>query len=91
MLSDILEESWVYQDILQKGMQQGIEEGKQQGIEEGQELSLLRFMELRFPSLLVQAKQIIERGIMLQQFLALQDKIYTALTIEEASTALQDV
>jgi len=83
MISDILEESWVYQDILQKG--------KKQGIEEGQELSLLLFVELRFPSLLPQTKQVIERPMALQQLEALLRKLYSATTIADANAALQEV
>jgi predicted transposase YdaD len=82
MMSDILEESWVYQEILQKG--------EQRGIERGQALALLRFVELRFPSLFVQAKQVVGRQISLPQLQILQDKIYSANTIEEASVALQE-
>ena len=41
MLEDILEESWTYQEIIQKGMQKGInlglEKGLQQGLEKGWE------------------------------------------------------
>ena len=74
-MSNILEESWLYQEILQKGRQRG----------------LLHFVELRFPSLLVLAKPVIERSMSLQQFEALEDKLYSALTIEDASAALQDV
>jgi predicted transposase YdaD len=87
IMSNILEDSWVYQEILQKGEQQGIEKG----IERGQARALLRFVELRFPSLLVQAKQVIGPQISLQRFQALQDKLYSATTIDEASAALQEV
>jgi predicted transposase YdaD len=73
-MSDILEESWVYQDILQKGKQQG----------------LLHFVERRFPSLLVLAKSVIEGGLSLQQFQTLEDKLYSAITLEDARKALQD-
>lgn len=74
-MSNILEESWVYQDILQKGRQQ----------------ELLHFVERRFPSLLILAKSVIEGGMSLQQFQALTEKLYSANTIEEASVALQEV
>ncbi len=73
-MSNILEESWVYQEILQKGEQRGF----------------LRFVEWRFPSLLVLAKSVIEGGMSLQQLQALEDKLYSAVTIEEATTALQN-
>jgi predicted transposase YdaD len=86
---DFLEESPLYQEILEKGEQRGIERGIEQGIERGIEQGLLGFVELRFPSLLVQARQIIERGMSLQQLLTLQKKLYPANTVEEARAALQ--
>ena len=77
IMSNILEESWVYQDILQKGKQQE------------KERDILLFVELRFPSLLPQAKQVIERRMVLQQLEALLRKLYSVTTIEEAAAALQ--
>ncbi len=76
-ISDILEESWVYQDILQKGKQQGKEQ------------DILLFVELHFPSLLPQAKQVIGQRMPLEQFQTLLRKLYLAKTIEEATAALQ--
>ncbi len=32
---DILEESWAYQEMIKKGLQQGLEKGLQQGLEKG--------------------------------------------------------
>jgi predicted transposase YdaD len=84
-MSDILEESWVYQEILQKGKQQGIEQGQEQT----QEQAILLFVELRFPSLLPQARHVIERGMSLQELGALLRKLYLANTIEEATAVLQ--
>jgi predicted transposase YdaD len=81
IMSDILEESWVYQEIIQKGLQKGMLQEKERG--------LLHFVELRFPSLLVLAKPVIERGMSFQQLQALEDKLYLANTIEEATAALQ--
>ncbi len=83
---EFLKESPLYQEIIEEGKQRGIE----QGIEQGQEQGLLRFVELRFPSLLVQAKQVIERRMSLQQLQTLQDKLYSAITIEEARAVLQN-
>lgn len=37
MLHDVLEESWVYQEIKKKGLEQGLEQGLQQGLERGLE------------------------------------------------------
>jgi predicted transposase YdaD len=94
-MSNILEESWVYQEILQKGEQRGIEQGIEKGIEKGQkqekEQDILLFVELCFPSLLPQAKQVIERAMPLEQLQTLLKKLYLAKTIEEASAALQEV
>ncbi len=77
---DILEESWVYQETIEEGKQEGKKEEKKQG--------LLLLVELRFPSLLVLAKQVIERGMPLQRLEALQKKLYQANTFEEAQAAL---
>src|SRR5579885_3232546 len=49
MHKDILEESWVYQEIIReglaKGMQQGIEQGMQQGIEQGMQQGIEQGMQ----------------------------------------------
>jgi predicted transposase YdaD len=84
---EFLKESPLYQEIIEEGRQLGIEEGQ----ERTQKRDLLRFVELRFPSLLVQAKQVIERRMSLQQLQALQDELYSAITIEEATAAIQNV
>src|SRR5262249_46361101 len=98
-MSNILEESWVYQEILQKGEQRGIEkgieQGQRQGIEQGREQEkeqdILLYVELHFPSLLAQTKQAIERGMSLEQLQALLRKLYLAKTIEEVNAALREV
>jgi hypothetical protein len=78
---NIFEESWLYQEILQKG--------KQQGQEQTQGQDILLFVELHFPLLLAQAKQVIERGMSLQQLQALLRDLYRANTIGEAKEALE--
>ncbi len=35
MLEDILEESWTYKEIIQKGMQKGLEKGLEKGLDLG--------------------------------------------------------
>jgi predicted transposase YdaD len=84
MLDEILKESWVYQETIEEGKKKGIEEGKEQEKKQG----LLLLVELRFPSLLVLAKQVIEGGMPLQQLEALQKQLYQANTTEEAQAAL---
>jgi flagellar biosynthesis/type III secretory pathway protein FliH len=87
MLDDLLEESWALQEILQRGMKQGIEQGVKQGIEQGvkqgveqaseQALVLSRhtvlaLVEHHAPSLLPMARAKIER---ITDLAALQDLI----------------
>jgi predicted transposase YdaD len=85
MLGDILKESWVYQETIEEGMKQGM----QQGMTQEREQVILRLVELRFPSLLGLAKQVIERKLPLQQLQALSDQLFLVNTVEEARTALQ--
>src|SRR6266568_5193519 len=53
MFQDILRESWVYQEIVEEGLEKGREEGR---IQEQQEM-LIRLVQLRFPELLGLARQ----------------------------------
>jgi predicted transposase/invertase (TIGR01784 family) len=73
MYHDIIQESWVYQQIvkegmqkgieqgiekgMQKGMEQGIEKGMQKGMEQGVRQTLLNYVEARFPAMLDLAKE----------------------------------
>jgi len=82
MLPEILKESWVYKETIEEGMQQGIQQDREQVI--------LRLVELRFPSLLALAKQVIERRLPLQQLQALSDKLFLVNTIEETRVILQE-
>lgn len=49
----ILEDSWVYQEIIQKGMEQGLQQGLQQGFQQGELIALRQAMldviEEKFP------------------------------------------
>jgi hypothetical protein len=49
----------------------------------------LLFVELRFPSLLTQAKEVLVREMTLEQIHVIQNKLYRANTLEEATAALQ--
>jgi hypothetical protein len=73
---DILEESWVYQEA--------IKEEKEQGKKE----EFLQFVEIRFPTLLAQAKQAVEQQTSVEQLRTVFDKLYRANTIEEAQAVL---
>ena len=45
MLKDILEESWAYQEMVQKGLEKGLLQGLQKGMEEGMEKGMEKGME----------------------------------------------
>lgn len=54
MLDELLNESWAFQEILQKGWEKGLEKGKAEGLEKGLESSrrtLMALVEHRYPSL----------------------------------------
>ena len=53
MYQDILQESWVYQEILQEGREQGFEEGREQALRQ----TLISYLETHFPVLVPLAKQ----------------------------------
>jgi predicted transposase YdaD len=80
MQHDILRDTWVFQEIRKEGREEGLEEGKRQDI--------LRFVELRFPTLLALAKQTVEQKMSLVQLQTMLDKLYQTMTVEEAQTAL---
>ena len=66
-MQDILEGSWVYQEMiaksLEKGRQEGLEEGRQEGLEKGRQQALqqaaISIVAARFPALEQLAKAII--------------------------------
>ena len=64
MYRDVLEESWVYQEILREGREKGLTEGLNQGLERGwsfgERRALLTIIEKRFPELLQTFKGRIE-------------------------------
>jgi hypothetical protein len=76
-VQDILEGSWVFQQLINRGLEKGKKE------------DLLQFVEIRFPTLLVQAKQTIEQQTPLEQLQTMLSKLYRANTIEEAGSVLQ--
>jgi predicted transposase YdaD len=79
-MQDMLRDTWVYQEIVKEGL----EKGKKEGLGEG----LLQIVEIRFPTLLTQAKQAVERQTSLEQLRTMFNKLYRANTIEEAQAAL---
>jgi predicted transposase YdaD len=96
-MEDILEESWAYQEMVQKGMakglkqglDQGLKQGLDQGLEKGKKEEFIQFVGIRFPTLLVQAKQTMEQELSVQQLRVMLNTLYRANTIEEAQAALR--
>ena len=90
MFQDILSESWVYQEIGQKYLEQGVEKGIEKGIQ-GQREILMNFVQVKFPELEALAKQQTE-GITDPEVLpGVSFKLSSARTAEEARQLLLDL
>jgi hypothetical protein len=81
MLHEILQESWVYQDVHR--------EGKQEGKQETLQTKILKFVKARFPTLLTQAKEALARESDPDQLDATLDKLFEVQTLQEATAVLQ--
>jgi hypothetical protein len=79
MFQDILRESPIYQELVEQGLEKGIQ---------GQREMLLGFVQMRFPELLALAKQRTE-GITDPDLLpSMSHKLFAAQTLEEARRIL---
>lgn len=94
-MEDMLEETWFYKEIAQKGMTKGLQQGLQQGLEQGleQELQALRatllsFVETCFPDQLTLAKQQVEFTTTPSQVQDLLKKLFAARTSDEVKEFL---
>ncbi len=96
MLKDILEESWAYQEMVQKGLEQGLSQGLEEGLKEGLEegrLEALRqgivdVVQERFPEIAALTKEQVEAIKDFALLRRLNVKMSTAQTIQEAEQAL---
>jgi hypothetical protein len=88
MLEDLdLEKSWAFQEILNKGVEKGIEEEQQKWLK-AQYDALLNVVQMRFPELLVEARK---KADQVEDPLVLQDimlKIVAAQSSQEARNLL---
>ena len=89
MLDDILEDSWTYQEIVKKGMQQGLEQGRQQLIRELRD-TLISLVRMRFPMLLALAESHVEIIKNPEVLHTLKSQLFTVQTAEEAKQAIID-
>jgi predicted transposase YdaD len=87
-MEDILADTWVFQEIMHKGLTKGIAQGEAKGRMLEKKQDILQFVELRFPSLQTLAKQATERGYSLEQLQEILKQLYCATTVEEARKAL---
>ena len=82
-MEDILEESWAYQEMVQKGVAKGLEQGKKDV-----EQIVIRFVELHFPDLVPLARQQATQTATSQQLQELLDKLFVAHTDKQAKAIL---
>lgn len=60
MYKDIVEESWVYQQIVQRGLEKGLEQGLEKGLGLGEQRALVAIIQRRFPDIVPTAKELID-------------------------------
>ncbi len=91
MFQDILEESWVYQEIIEQGLEKGLEKGRAEGTVQGRRQALMDFLQTRFPGVLALAAQQMNSIKNAETLRALSTKLFAAQTAEEAKQILLDV
>lgn len=85
---DFLWNTWVFQHVFNEGKEEGLRKARQEGVRKTLEELLIQFVEIRFPPLLVLAKQVIEQQVSVEQLETMLSKLYRANTTEEAQSAL---
>jgi predicted transposase YdaD len=91
MFQDILEESWVYQEIIEQGLEKGKEIGRAEGTLQERRQALRDFLQMRFPELLALAAQQTNSIKNAEVLRTLSTKLFAAQTAEEARQILLDV
>lgn len=56
-MESIFEDSWVYQEWKQAGVEQGLQQGREQGREQGLQQSIVAIVEKYFPALTTVAQE----------------------------------
>jgi predicted transposase YdaD len=88
MQHDILKDTWVFKEIRKEGLEEGVQQGLEKGLQQARKQDLLRFVELRFPTLLALARQTVEQKESVEQLQMMLDKLYQMNTSEQAQAAL---
>ena len=94
MFEDFLEESWSYQEMVQKGLDKGIQIGEKHGIERALNAmrpTLISVVEARFPELTDLAQQQGERFTMPELLGDVINKLLKAQTTEQARQILMQL
>jgi len=86
-MQDILEDSWVYQEMTAKSLEKGREEGRQQGIQAAQQIAI-SIVARRFPELELLARAIISMIDNLHQLQMLAIELSVASSQEETKHLL---
>ncbi len=94
-MGDILESSWAYQEMVQKGvakgLEQGLKQGKRQGLKQGKkdmEHIVVRFVELHFPALVPLARASAAQATTSQKLQEMLDHFFVAKTDHDARAVL---
>jgi hypothetical protein len=91
MFHDILEDSWSYQEIVQKGLDLGLQKGREQEKLLSARSFLTRIVEKQFPPLLSLAQKKVALLKTVDDLNSAIDKLLDAQTIEQARQVLEEI
>jgi hypothetical protein len=91
MFHDILEDSWSYQEIVQKGLDKGREQGLDQGKLIAARSFITRVIEKHFPPLLPLAQKKVAHSKAVAELNSAFDKLLEVQTIEQARQVLEEM
>jgi predicted transposase YdaD len=97
MLEDVINESWAFQEIIQKGIAQGREQGIAQGIAQGREQglqaqrqSLLLLVQKQYPALLQLTHNVCNTVQNIEKLQEIFEKVLNAKNEQEAQQTILD-
>jgi hypothetical protein len=91
LMGDILETSWAYKEMMQKGVAKGLAQGLKQGLKKEKkdmEHVVVRLVEFRFPALVPLAKQQAIKAKNPQKLKEMIDRLFLVKTENEARAVL---
>ncbi|HLI68788.1 MAG TPA: hypothetical protein VKV19_03425 [Ktedonobacteraceae bacterium] len=93
MFEDVLKDSWVYQEWVEKGREEGLEKGREEGLEKGRQAqreAIEEIVKLHFPALATLAAKQVSRMADLNALRVLLVSIASARDEEVARRLLMD-